>query len=86
MRISKRTKVFTVVVLSFILLLIGIFYSWPYLFEKHYPPPDTPEWKALQKSINVKGYITEEEMEKLDRLGDEEIQKLREQEEKNRKK
>ncbi|MEQ1488549.1 MAG: hypothetical protein ABL920_08640 [Methylotenera sp.] len=74
MKLNKRLKTILLFALSSIIFLVGLFYFAPFLFEKHYPPPSSPEWHALQKKFNNEGYLTEEDVKRMNKLGDDSIQ------------
>lgn len=72
MKINIYIKTLLVFII-FTVSLIGLFYFLPKATEKQYPPPKNAEWIRLQKSLREKGYLTEDEVELMNKLGDQEI-------------
>lgn len=63
---------------SCVVLLILLFYSWPHLTVSRHPLPDSPELQELRKSHEKKGGLNEEEMKRLKALQDAHIRELKE--------
>jgi Na+-transporting methylmalonyl-CoA/oxaloacetate decarboxylase gamma subunit len=68
-------------VLIFLMLIVGLFYLLPQLAEKSYPPPKSAQYVKLQEKINQQGYLTEADVKLMNMLGDQELQRVKEQEE-----
>jgi hypothetical protein len=73
----KYIKISLLVLASLIALAIGVFYISPYLSQKYYPAPDSKELKNIQKSFSEKGYLTAEDVAKLNEFGTKQIQNLK---------
>ena len=61
----------------FIATLVVFFYISPTLFQKSHPFPETPELKSIRDNYNQKGYMTEDEVEKLNRIREDHIESLK---------
>lgn len=66
---------------ALILLLTGLFYALPLLFEKTYPITNHPELTKLNEKIKEQGYLTEDDVNKMNtilkRVDDEERAKIK---------